>query len=245
MFQSNKRQQKEVSRYPRKRLLQEIHQIIDEIDNVSKASYCQAIVFERLYLLLQHDAYTNPIDKRRAAMSKVEFQSIDSSIAACNERTERFNTFIIRAKGLKEQLRQNLEIMDSDQSNATYVFTTVTVIFLPLSFVTGFFGMNTADIRNSTSNQSLFWLIGLPLTMLVIGLAYLIAYKGDELRDLSAWTVAKLDNFQTKLLRRKDKLKDKALDKAESHTPQSWRKRMPRRIKTSESWLDPEGDNIV
>jgi Mg2+ and Co2+ transporter CorA len=44
------------------------------------------------------------------------------------------------------------------------IFTIVTVIFLPLSFVTGYLGMNVEDIRNVRNKQGIFWIIALPIT---------------------------------------------------------------------------------
>jgi Mg2+ and Co2+ transporter CorA len=42
------------------------------------------------------------------------------------------------------------------QEAAIYVFTTITIIFLPISTVAGIFGMNTQDMRNLESSQWLF-----------------------------------------------------------------------------------------
>lgn len=57
-----------------------------------------------------------------------------------------------------------IEVRKESNSKAITIFTTVTVIFLPLSFVTSYLGMNSVDIRNGTFNQSLFWIIALPST---------------------------------------------------------------------------------
>ena len=48
------------------------------------------------------------------------------------------------------------------------IFTTVTVIFLPLSVVASVFGMNTADMRNMESGQWAFWAAALPFTAFVV-----------------------------------------------------------------------------
>ena len=54
------------------------------------------------------------------------------------------------------------------QELAIYAFTIVTVIFLPLSFVAGVFGMNTSDIRNMDLGQWAYWASAIPVTLLVI-----------------------------------------------------------------------------
>lgn len=85
--------------------------------------------------------------------------------------------------------RQSLEIMEEDHGKAIFVFTTITIIFLPLSFVCGYLGMNTADIRNLEQTQWIFWSAAVPVTAVVVGIAVLLAYKGDEIWKLlkSLW----------------------------------------------------------
>lgn len=55
-----------------------------------------------------------------------------------------------------------IEVRKESNSKAITIFTIVTVIFLPLSFVTSYLGMNSVDIREGTFKQSLFWIIALP-----------------------------------------------------------------------------------
>lgn len=47
-----------------------------------------------------------------------------------------------------EQAALLLEIRAEGQNTAMFVFTVVAVIFLPLSIVTSYFGMNTSDGRD-------------------------------------------------------------------------------------------------
>jgi hypothetical protein len=58
------------------------------------------------------------------------------------------------------------------QERLIFIFTLVTVIFLPLSSVAAIFGMNTTDIRDLDWNQGLFWAVALPVTALVLFLAF-------------------------------------------------------------------------
>lgn len=43
--------------------------------------------------------------------------------------------------------------------------------------------MNTVDIRDIEASQSLYWTISIPVTILVIALAFIYGYKGDEIGD--------------------------------------------------------------
>ncbi|KAI1820096.1 cora-like Mg2+ transporter protein-domain-containing protein [Xylaria intraflava] len=78
---------------------------------------------------------------------------------------------------LKRQAALLLEIKTEGQNTAIFVFTIVTVIFLPLSFVTGYFGMNTSDIRNLDQGQWIFWAVGLTLTLIILMVVWLISVK--------------------------------------------------------------------
>ncbi|KAJ5387319.1 Mg2+ transporter protein CorA-like/Zinc transport protein ZntB [Penicillium cosmopolitanum] len=76
-----------------------------------------------------------------------------------------------------------VEARQEDHGKAISVFTIVTVIFLPLSFVTSFLGMNTTDIRDTDNTQILFWVVSLSLTALITGLSLLIGLKGNEIQE--------------------------------------------------------------
>jgi hypothetical protein len=49
--------------------------------------------------------------------------------------------------------------------------------------VSGFFGMNTSDIRDIDARQSLYWTIAIPVTVAVLTCAFIYGYKGDEIDD--------------------------------------------------------------
>jgi hypothetical protein len=54
------------------------------------------------------------------------------------------------------------------RDNAAVVFTIITVIFLPLSFVASVFGMNTSDVRNMKLTQWVFWTCAIIFTVIVV-----------------------------------------------------------------------------
>jgi hypothetical protein len=49
--------------------------------------------------------------------------------------------------------------------------------------------MNTADIRDMSGKQGLYWGIAIPFTFVVLGLAYVYAYrwKSLDMRDAASW----------------------------------------------------------
>lgn len=76
---------------------------------------------------------------------------------------------------------QLVNIRLEDHGKAILVFTIVTIIFLPLSFVSSFFGMNFKDIRNIDSTQRLFWTVSGSLTVGTVGFAIFLAFYGGSI----------------------------------------------------------------
>lgn len=93
------------------------------------------------------------------------------------------HSLIQKAGYLSGQTQRGVEVRQEDHGKAILAFTIVTVVFLPMSFVTSFFGMNTIDIRETSSAQGLFWAIALPLTFVMITLTLFVGFKGDTIRE--------------------------------------------------------------
>lgn len=76
---------------------------------------------------------------------------------------------------------QLVNIRLEDHGKAILVFTVVTIIFLPLNFVSSFFGMNFSDIRDMAQTQWLFWAVALCVTAGVVALSLFVAFSGRVL----------------------------------------------------------------
>lgn len=63
------------------------------------------------------------------------------------------------------------------------VFTVVTVVFLPLSFFTSYFGMNIQGITTTTKNERYFWMVCGPVTVSIVLLTLLFGFR-KRLRDV-------------------------------------------------------------
>ncbi|KAM0722629.1 hypothetical protein Q7P37_002070 [Cladosporium fusiforme] len=87
------------------------------------------------------------------------------------------------ANTLVSRTIQLVNIRLEDHGKAILVFTVVTIIFLPLNFVTSFFGMNTSDIRDMTATQSLFWLVAICVTVGVLGVSIFLAFQGGNILE--------------------------------------------------------------
>lgn len=69
---------------------------------------------------------------------------------------------------LRRELNYAIDAHKDRHQQAITVFTIVTVVFLPLSFVASVFGMNTVEIRNMESKQWAYWSVAVPLTVGVV-----------------------------------------------------------------------------
>ncbi|EDN99944.1 hypothetical protein SS1G_02802 [Sclerotinia sclerotiorum 1980 UF-70] len=92
------------------------------------------------------------------------------SLALIEERIEVFRDINDRANYLENWNLRSIDTNKDRQETAVYAFTIVTIIFLPLSTVASILGMNTNDVRNMDLTQWIFWVIAIPLTIIIIAL---------------------------------------------------------------------------
>ncbi|RPA79105.1 hypothetical protein BJ508DRAFT_328672 [Ascobolus immersus RN42] len=83
-----------------------------------------------------------------------------------------------------KRIQQIVELRKETSETATLVFTVVTTIFLPATFVAGYFGMNTMDIRDTDATVERFWIVtSITLAVfLVITLPFAFRW-----RSMSTW----------------------------------------------------------
>ncbi|KAF2110714.1 hypothetical protein BDV96DRAFT_583628 [Lophiotrema nucula] len=177
--------QYQVTRFPRKRLLRDIQSLQEELSVIQSVVNWQQKTFSNYLRVLDVTSYDAPT-AHRVAMFPSESESLKTSLKALALQSTELDALEERTKTLREQLKQSVEILEEDNGKAILVFTMITTIFLPLSFVTSFFGMNTADIRNTDLGQGFFWAIAMPVTFGIVVVAILLAYQGDKLYDATA-----------------------------------------------------------
>ncbi|KAI9782655.1 MAG: hypothetical protein M1816_001726 [Peltula sp. TS41687] len=175
----------QISHHPRKRLLRDVNALAEEIRCISAVFQDQGRVLEEYGKVLNPDSFYIPSRTRRSLWG-LENDLYSSILQDGQREIEGPRQLAEKCPKLAEQVKQNVEIQQEDHGKAILVFTTVTIIFLPLSFVSSLLGMNTVDIRNSDKTQWLFWIISLPLTIMVMISALLIGYHGDRIREFIA-----------------------------------------------------------
>lgn len=134
--------------------------------------------------VLDDISYEQELPSPRKMMFRYERTLLETCLYNLQLARDDYADLIRLCRPLSERTKQILEINDEDHGKAIMVFTVVTVIFLPLSFATSYFGMNTADIRDMNQTQSLFWAVAIPLTILTVGGCMLIGYNGNDLLDI-------------------------------------------------------------
>ncbi|CAD6589105.1 MAG: hypothetical protein ASARMPREDX12_003591 [Alectoria sarmentosa] len=106
------------------------------------------------------------------------------------EQHECFERLLIDLKQSMDALFQlrsieqnELAIISDSQNKAILVFTTVTVIFLPLSFFTSYYGMNLTGIVNTAKTENYFWKVYGSVAFFIVLLTALGAFR-QKLRTL-------------------------------------------------------------
>ncbi|TGJ82820.1 hypothetical protein E0Z10_g5942 [Xylaria hypoxylon] len=176
--------QLQVNQRPQKRLLPDIYALEEELDILLRLNHWQQKFCHDFLRVLDPISY-RITTKARISYFRTESHYLLKTIRRLEVRYNDLHSLQKRAEKLRDQLQQSIEIEEESHGKAIRVFTFVTLFFLPLSFVTSFFGMNTTDIRNTDYDQKLFWVTSLPTTALVIGVAYLYGYKWKSWQERS------------------------------------------------------------
>ena len=122
-------------------------------------------------------------------VASLSFSVIDRILESVEQRIDDFNELQGQAETARFLAAQSISLKAESNNKAIIVFTVVTIIFLPLSFVTSYLGMNTSDLRNMQSTQTLFWAIGAPVAFVVLSAAVVAAFYGTLTQRITgrAW----------------------------------------------------------
>ena len=162
-----------------RRLLQKINEFKEEIAIVYDVLKQQDTVLRWLRLSLDPKEFRTPSITRRLRF-EYECKDIDDILKLIKTQRQSCLELANRADLLANQNVELVETLQDDNSKAIFVFTMVTVLFLPLSFVAGFFGMNVAGISGTSSTVLHFWAIAVPLTFGLVFLCGVVGLKGED-----------------------------------------------------------------
>lgn len=162
--------------------MQEIYIVREELLMIEKIAKEQRRIFRDYCDVLNPDTFRMVTDLRIASF-ELEKRWLNKAIDGIYGDLELITTLLDRLESIATQTRNGVEVRQEDQGKAILVFTIMTVVFMPLSFVTGYFGMNTEDIRDMGSSQALFWTVSIPFTVVIISAVLLVAFQADRLRE--------------------------------------------------------------
>ncbi|KAI9772350.1 MAG: hypothetical protein M1839_002486 [Geoglossum umbratile] len=168
----------EVQDRPSKRILQKLNYLSEELSIIRTTLHEQLDVLNTCRGLFDFEGGMSPI---RPGGQTFEGRVSQRSIGLVKRRIEDIRELESRASVLATQTVNLVELQQENNGKVILVFTVVTTVFLPLSFVTSLLGMNTYDIRNMARGQTLFWEIALPLTLTIMGIGTLVAFQGDRI----------------------------------------------------------------
>ncbi|KAK1700766.1 hypothetical protein BDP55DRAFT_143885 [Colletotrichum godetiae] len=173
--------------------------------------------------------------KDRHAMFRLERTLLNSQNQKLAEDDDTLRRLQMIASGVRNSLKQNIEILEEGHGKAIRVFTIVTLFFLPLSFVTSFFGMNTKDVRDIDWDQKLFWMSALPVTIGVMATAFVYGYKWDSVASYLSVIFPTQKAVSPRHISRDDMMplmEDKVEDRTSHNSPagETPRSRWPERL---------------
>lgn len=122
-------------------------------------------------------------------VASISASVIDRTLESIEQRIDDFDELQKHAENARYLAAQSISLKAESNNKAIIVFTVVTIIFLPLSFVTSYLGMNTSDLREMKSGQTLFWAIGAPVAFVTFSVALMAAFYGTLTQRLTgkAW----------------------------------------------------------
>lgn len=129
--------------------------------------------------------------KNRKMLYALENKLLSQQKTRLSEDLDRIEQMLLQGSQMIQEVRYMVEIIADEKSLAIFIFTTVTVTFLPLSFVASYVSMNGGTIGLGwTEIQYYFWQIAAPLTIAIaifcVGIAKL-TWLSDASKVLWWW----------------------------------------------------------
>ena len=184
-----------VEKHSSRRLLQKLNAFEEEVDVVNGVLVQQKTVLLTFRESLDPGGFKKGGTTARKMRFEFETGGIERILTHIEEQLRYCQELRKRAKVLAVQNVQLVETVADDNSRTIFVFTFITVLFLPLSFVAGFFGMNLAGVSDTKSEVSHFWYIAVPLTVGILVLCAIFVAWGESIWFAAADILRKSKDF--------------------------------------------------
>ncbi|KAJ5634914.1 hypothetical protein N7528_002756 [Penicillium herquei] len=205
-----------------RRLLQDIYFFAEELGIAKKILEQQVGILDD-YLEVLHPASFRITTESRISSFDLENERLGKLMDRIQSDYDTIEELLAKITSLATMTLHGVDVRQEDQGKAILIFTIVTVVFTPLSFVTSYLGMNTIDIRNMNNSQTLFWAVSIPLTVVIISIVLFVALQAERVRD--AFEVL----FQPRHLKRRRNIfvDSPGNDKADEHYLDSMLEQLP------------------
>lgn len=128
------------------------------------------ITFFRRYLSPQREVFLSFRTIEQKWLSRIHKRHLNESSDRIQRYLEELDLIRERAKIINDEINH---VASSALNKNLYLLSIITTIFLPLSFLTGLFGINVGGIPGATSSSG-FWLFCLGLGVVFIVVIYLL-----------------------------------------------------------------------
>lgn len=149
--------------------------------------------------MINPDSYPRGYDhaEREKLFSDHEYGLISWEDKKLEKDIHQISQLLLACDRMVGKVRELTDIMKDDQGRAIFIFTTVTIIFLPLSFVATYIGMSGGATGLDWSGiQSLFWEVSGPLTFGILMFCLFVAQKENILNAIPLSLVEKMRGWR-------------------------------------------------
>ncbi|RYP47236.1 hypothetical protein DL768_006679 [Monosporascus sp. mg162] len=181
----------QIRRRPRKRQILKIGALNDDLDLIRKFYEWQKATLRCFDLVMNPVTYPRRIKhEEREKLFEMEYEVVLGQDARLDKDIRRISSLIESCYWMVEQIRERTEIMKDNQGQVLFIFTTVTAIFLPLSFVASYVSMSGGTTGLDWGDlQVFYWKIAGPLTAGVMIFCLVVAQRWNLLQALpTQWT---------------------------------------------------------
>lgn len=190
----------QVIRRANKRQITVINAMIDELSRLKEVADWQQKVVQSFRTVLLPETHLEPLRALRQKTYRIEEHIVDEAEEKVQEQLDIITSNIEQGQKLIDMVNESTEIIKDDHSRALFVFTVVTVVFLPLSFVAAYLSMNGGPSNKDWGRtQSLFWQIATPLAVGVGVFCLTVAWQGRETKKWRRWMSDRWDQLRSQV----------------------------------------------
>jgi Mg2+ and Co2+ transporter CorA len=178
-----------------RRVVQEAADLEDEMFEHRRQQQLHRLVLLRRHLALLHRTVLPYVEATEEFVTRMAVRhDIADDRKALVQSHDRDVRFILTSiESLQDTTQHAVEsyssLVATEQNSVIHRLTVVATIFLPLTFLTGFFGMNFAYLLRALEGPVAFWLLGMGLQVASLAVALYVAGR------MGLWRILRGDPF--------------------------------------------------